>query len=236
MALARDLVRLSEMLRDRAEVNLFDTESSACLNANAEHASVLAQIEAQSKLDARTLIKVCLQSLAIQYDELRPQLAEVELVATIPGETPGIARTTGGVVREMIRSASREIVLLGYEFTDSGVVQNLADAVSRGVDILVICDRTRGVKDRILEMWPSDVARPRIFIDRERSDAARYASMHAKCILVDERDLLVTSANLTFHGLHGNIEIGLRATGAPAMEARKIFGFLLAKRLVAEVP
>jgi hypothetical protein len=34
---------------------------------------------------------------------------------------------------------------------------------------------------------------------------------------------VVTSANFTFFGLHRNIEIGIRISGAPAHEARKIF-------------
>jgi len=59
--------------------------------------------------------------------------------------------------------------------------------------------------------------------------------MHAKCLLVDSRDLLVTSANFTFHGLHGNIEIGVRLSGAPAVEARKIFSHLVENRIVEEL-
>ena len=59
-----------------------------------------------------------------------------------------------------------------------------------------------------------------------------YASMHAKCLLVDGEDLLVTSANFTFHGLHGNIEVGVRLSGPPASEARKIFSHLVREGVV----
>jgi len=78
-------------------------------------------------------------------------------------------------------------------------------------------------------------SKPKIFHDRERLDGAPYASMHAKCLLVDGSDLLVTSANFTFHGLHGNIEIGVRLAGAPAAEARKIFSHLVESRVVEEL-
>lgn len=80
---------------------------------------------------------------------------------------------------------------------------------------------------RVLEVWPEDAARPRIFHDRPRADGAPYASMHAKCLLVDGSDLLITSANFTFHGLKGNIEIGVRLGGPPGAEARKIFPHLV---------
>jgi phosphatidylserine/phosphatidylglycerophosphate/cardiolipin synthase-like enzyme len=84
-------------------------------------------------------------------------------------------------------------------------------------------------------MWRSNARRPRIFQDRERTDSAPFASMHAKCLLVDAKDLLVTSANFTFHGLHGNIEIGVRLSGSPAAEARKIFSHLVEHRIVEEL-
>jgi len=59
--------------------------------------------------------------------------------------------------------------------------------------------------------------------------------MHAKCLLVDGTDLLITSANFNFHGLHGNIEIGIRISGPPAAEARKIFSHVVESGLVGEV-
>jgi len=59
--------------------------------------------------------------------------------------------------------------------------------------------------------------------------------MHAKCLLVDGTDLLITSANFTFHGLQGNVEIGVRLSGPPAAEARKIFSYLIERGVVEEV-
>jgi phosphatidylserine/phosphatidylglycerophosphate/cardiolipin synthase-like enzyme len=59
--------------------------------------------------------------------------------------------------------------------------------------------------------------------------------MHAKCLLVDGNDLLVTSANFTFHGLHGNIELGVRLCGTPGSEARKIFCHLVESGIVEEL-
>jgi phosphatidylserine/phosphatidylglycerophosphate/cardiolipin synthase-like enzyme len=183
-----------------------------------------------------TVIRLCLQALRIQHDELRPKLLDAELVATLPPETPGIARPTERVVRDMIEDATSEIILLGYEFTDASLINLLAAAAKRDASVIMICDRGRGTATRINELWPSDAPRPRILHDRERADSAPYASMHAKCLLVDANDLLVTSANFTFHGLHGNIEIGIRIGGSPASEARKVFSHLVETRLLTDVP
>jgi phosphatidylserine/phosphatidylglycerophosphate/cardiolipin synthase-like enzyme len=229
MAIARDLVELEAQLRDYAGVDLFTPNQRGGLLAVPECASLLERVRVT---DSGSVISLCLQALRIQYEELRPRLLDAELVATLPPETPGIARPTEQVVRQMIETAKTEVILLGYELTDRDLIAQLAAAAGRGANVILICDRGRGVAARVLESWPSCAPPPRIFHDRERPDGATYASMHAKSLLVDAIDLLVTSANFTFHGLHGNVEIGVRLSGAPAAEARKIFSYLVESRVL----
>ena len=57
-------------------------------------------------------------------------------------------------------------------------------------------------------MWPERARAPRI-LSREINPGDPFSSMHAKVFLADESTALVTSANLTAHGLHRNIEIGI---------------------------
>jgi phosphatidylserine/phosphatidylglycerophosphate/cardiolipin synthase-like enzyme len=42
-----------------------------------------------------------------------------------------------------------------------------------------------------------------------------YVSLHAKCVVTDERCTLVTSANFTSRGQHRNIEAGVLIEDAP---------------------
>ena len=218
MGNARDLIELEARLRNHVGVDLF---------APIEHGGILAT-------DPASVVPLCLQALRIQDEELRQKLLDTELVATLPPETPEIARPTEQVVRQMIGGATSKIILIGYELTDRNLIGLLAAAASRGAIVILICDRGRGAASRILEAWPSPTPPPRIYHYRERADGATYASMHAKCLLVDASDLLVTSANFTFHGLHGNTEIGVRLRGVPAAEARKIFSHLVENRVLEE--
>ena len=182
--------------------------------------------------DPERTLRLCLQALSVQHEELTSSATDAELVATLPPGLPGLARTTAQIVSEMLQPPLGEVILLGYELTDPNTMSLLVEAEAAGADVIAICDRTRGAAERILE---SGLHRARVFQDRERPDGAPYASMHAKCLLVDGRDLLVTSANFTFHGLHGNIEIGVRLSGAPAAEARQVFSHLVENRIVEEV-
>lgn len=232
MGLARDLVELEARLRDRKDIDLFAPVARSGLLETPESASMLGRIRST---DSASVMRLCLQALRIQHEELRPNLLDAELVATLPPETPGIARPTERVVQEMIDGAAIEIILLGYELTDPNLIELLAAAAGRGAGVIMICDRGRGAAQRVLESWPSRTPPPRLFQDRQRADGAPYASMHAKCLLIDGKDLLVTSANFTFHGLRGNIEIGVRLSGTPAAEARKIFSHLVETRIIEDV-
>ena len=234
LGLARELVELETRLREHTDEDPFLPVEESGISSFPECVALKARLSPSSRWSSDEVMRLCLQVLRIQHDQLRTRLLDAELVATLPQGTPGLARPTESVVREMVNSATKEVILLGYEFTDSKTVELLAQAGARGVDVLVICDRGRGVAARIRESWPDGCQAPRLFHDRERSDGAHFASMHAKCLLVDNDDLLVTSANFTFHGLHGNIEIGVRLTGALAGEARKIFSHLVEARLVVE--
>jgi phosphatidylserine/phosphatidylglycerophosphate/cardiolipin synthase-like enzyme len=232
MGLARDLVEVESRIHGRADIDVFAPAQRSPLVNIPECASLIARVLVT---DPGMVVRLCLQALAIQRAELAPRMVSAELVATLPPETPGLARPTERVVREMIGRATSEVILLGYELTDASLVELLASASSHGANVIMICDRNRGGVRLVREVWPPGARRPRVFQDRERTDGAPYASMHAKCLLVDGSDLLVTSANFTFHGLHGNIEIGVRLSGSPAAEARKIFSHLVEQRIVEEL-
>ena len=59
--------------------------------------------------------------------------------------------------------------------------------------------------------------------------------MHGKTLLVDQADLLVTSANFTHHGQEENVELGVRLQGAAAREARAVIEHLVTTGIVRPV-
>ena len=56
-----------------------------------------------------------------------------------------------------------------------------------------------------------------------------YLKLHAKVIVADHRDALVTSANLTMYAMDLNMEMGVRVLGAPAASIADHFDLLIAK-------
>jgi phosphatidylserine/phosphatidylglycerophosphate/cardiolipin synthase-like enzyme len=66
------------------------------------------------------------------------------------------------------------------------------------------------------KQWPVGSRLPEIFYDPRSAslDRTSAAALHAKCVIIDKRDLFVSSANFTEAGQSKNIELGLLVTSA----------------------
>ena len=177
-----------------------------------------------SMLGAEAVLLIWRCVAAARGDALSTALATPagEFVATIPVGVPKGARPTNIVVAEMINAARTLVVIVGYTFTvTSGVIELLVDAAVRGAHVRIICDRKDGGRERVQTAWPSFATKPEILVNSETDDA--LAKMHSKMLIVDNADTLITSANFTYHGMHGNIEFGVRLRGVAGGVAANAF-------------
>lgn len=178
-----------------------------------------------------------LQCLAILQSELASASLATEFVATMPrGIAEGI-RPTAVVVREMMERALVDVVALGYVITPGGgIIELLHRAAVRGAAIHVVCDRQGRSLDDVGHGWPQGVPPPALYMNSEDPDGSLLSKMHCKLLIIDERDVLVTSANFTLCGLAENIEFGVRMTGPAAVTARRFFESLCSQRLILRRP
>jgi len=100
------------------------------------------------------------------------------------------------------------------------VIELVGEAVRRGANVKVIIDERGRIDGRdnrqvLLAAWPSGVAFPQVFTWRLPAND-RHLKLHAKVLVADGTDALVTSANLTFYAMDRNMEMGVRVVGAPA--------------------
>src|SRR4051812_31777523 len=222
LTFGRDLVGLYKALSS-AGLKFFGRGADIALQQYPEYAAVLA---AAPKTPAGLILSF-LQAMTVFEQELQPRMVQAEFVATLPSTaSTEVVRPIQIVLAEMLAGANREIVALGYEFEDTSFIDALAKAAQRGVPVTLIRDRQRSQDSKFNKVWPVGVPLPKMFQDRERPEAAKFAKMHGKALLVDGRDLLVSSANFTFHGMHGNVEFGVRLRGAAAGRAGDVFRVL----------
>ena len=82
-------------------------------------------------------------------------------------------------------------------------------------------------KQRFIDkQWPAGCKLPEVYYDpRSVSDDEKVrSSLHAKCVVIDEKDVFVSSANFTKAGQERNIEVGLKIE-SPALAKRLINHF-----------
>ena len=159
----------------------------------------------------------------------------IDLSWTGPIQFSVEGRSTQSLVEEMIKNAKQSIVITGYSITEeTGILELLESAMERGVEVTMIVhmdDENKNI--RVLsKMWPSP-PRPTIY-SRERGKDDIYFKIHAKMIVVDSADLLVTSANLTYHGMSNNFEVGVRIRGNTARKAHMLVDELVKSKYLEE--
>jgi len=150
-----------------------------------------------------------------------------ELVYTAPRGIPCPGRRTQDVIIELIRDARTDIVLLGYLMTVGAgpVVRELYGARERGVQVLIVANSEEMLRDGLGRLWPSGHLRPALYYRPDLTED--LSSMHAKTLIVDAQRMLVTSANMTSHGLSKNIELGVLVEGRACRDARELIARLI---------
>jgi phosphatidylserine/phosphatidylglycerophosphate/cardiolipin synthase-like enzyme len=145
----------------------------------------------------------------------------VDLVWSGPDDSAIPLRRSAAVLLDLIDRAGVELVFVSFAaFRIPDALAALQHAVSRGVRVKMIlesesdsggkyrqfgsgfADELAGRPEVELYSWPSEHRPP-------------GGLLHAKAVIADSRDALITSANLTEHAIDTNIEIGVLIEGGP---------------------
>ena len=154
------------------------------------------------------------------------------LVATVPPSIH-VAATTRDVAERLVRSASREILVVGFSVREPAFLQLLWSKAADGVEVTVISDRGADDARQILEGWPATGRPLRAY--RGVEPVQGQSLVHAKTIVVDRRHALLGSANFTAGGFRNNIELGFEVSGATAADIVALVEQLITRRWLEAV-
>ncbi len=183
--------------------------------------------------DDTDLLATVIRVAVLAAERARAGVPSVEIAATRL-QQGGRIRTTGGVARDIVGGAGERLLLVGYSVTADSALAGLAaktlsamgDAAARGVTVTAIIHREEQNREAIIRAWPTNAPGPRFYTWPEQPNEP-MAKMHAKVLIADAKDALITSANLTRHGFVGNVEMGVRIIGRPAKTVADVFERLL---------
>ena len=137
------------------------------------------------------------------------QKESVDLVVTAPESFNIKTKKTITVVENLINNADKSIIMTGYSVSDyfSSLLDKIIDKSQQGVYVRFYIndiEKQRGSLDRMVAYNSKYL---QLFEFEKQDD--KMAASHAKILVVDSKKALVSSANLSYHGLSGNIEMGL---------------------------
>lgn len=159
----------------------------------------------------------------------------VSLAVTAPPSFAIKAKSTKNTVDTLIKNAKKSILITGYSLSE--YFDDLVDVIIKksqsGVFVEFFINNIESQKnvDKLSRYKGRFL---RIYNYAPGTDV--MSALHAKVISVDGRDTLITSANLSYHGQEGNIELGtLIESSQIAKQVKDIFTQLVFKKIFVEV-
>lgn len=156
-----------------------------------------------------------LEKVAMLIDSLvnNQNIDKVEIVSTIPTSFQTNNRKTYPVIEEMISNAQNHIVLTGYSISDhfEEMLYLINTKSKQGVLVEFFVNDYEQIKVHLQKIEHSNRNFFRVY-RYSGIDDDKMAALHAKTIIVDGQKMLVSSANLSYHGMVSNIEIGILVT------------------------
>ncbi len=237
-ALSTDALNtLSSMLKDNAnaaEISQRSLQMAVGITASTDVAAMLERCAAEGWTPAHVA------SIAAEIARARKNATSPEhlfdLVLSGP-EIPGVpTRDTAAVTHELFEQAEEEVILVGYVvYHGKKLFERLYQKMIENPRLRVwFCmhierkwkdtthdfELVRKFADKFTrEDWPWE-PRPHVYYDPRclSMDSTKRTSLHAKCVIVDRRVALVTSANFTEAAQARNIEAGIVIKHPPFVE------------------
>ena len=157
------------------------------------------------------------------------------LVATTPPSFSIKAKSTMNTVRDLLEHADKSMLITGYSLSEyfSDMIDGIIRKSRTGVFVKFFVNQIDSQSSfEKLCMYKGKFLKIYNFPPSED----KMAALHAKVICVDQQKTLITSANLSYHGQEGNIELGtLIESQKTAKQVEDLFTRLVFNKVFVEV-
>lgn len=132
---------------------------------------------------------------------------KIELVLTAPPSFNLRAKRTEDVVDELLQSARVSITMTGYSVSEyiKDFLNVIINKSQKGVFVKIFINKVD--EQNAIEKLIAHKGRF-LKIYNYSNETDKMAALHAKVISIDNERTLVSSANLSYHGMSANIEMG----------------------------
>ena len=191
---------IAGLIKDAIENYLVNEDDSSFANAIIELEKYFSDCSEKEIMD---ILNICVQLYSAK------QVEHIELVLTAPDSFKVKALRTRETLWKLIEDTEKSLTITGYAVSEyfSDMLDMIIRKSQQGVYIrLYINDMERqkssmerllAYRSRFLQVY-----------EYQKQEEDKMAALHAKIIVSDVRRSMVSSANLSYHGMQGNIEMG----------------------------
>lgn len=160
---------------------------------------------------------------------------ETSLVVTAPPSFAIQSRVTKVVVDDMLNRANKSILITGYSLSEyfSDMIERIIQKSQQGIFVKFYVNNIESQRcfDRLLRYQGRFLE---IYNYPKQQDS--MSALHAKVLSVDQKETLITSANLSYHGQEGNVELGTHMVSKDiAIQVERIFTQLIFSKVFEKV-
>ncbi len=182
----------------------------------------------------------------------------IELVWTGPEVTGSQSRDTSVVVRELFSKAKKSVLISSFAIDKGEKAKKLFQVLAERMDanpelsVQMFLNIQRPHHSELPELvllrefahtfrrdiWTGERL-PEVFYDSRSLavEVKQKSSLHAKCIVIDDESVLITSANFTEAAQERNIEAGVLLTDSATAQALRLqFDSLVSHKILRPIP
>ena len=172
---------------------------------------------------------------ALIYDVQTTPKESAKLVVTAPPSFSVKTQSTKNTVEKLLSEAENSILITGYSLSEyfDEMIDRIIQKSQQGVLVKFFVNDIDS-QTRFEKICRYKGRYLKVFNYKQKND--QMSALHAKVISTDKKYTLITSANLSYHGQLGNIELGtLVESRAFAKQLDDVFTQLLFSKVFIEV-
>lgn len=137
------------------------------------------------------------------------KIEHADLVLTAPDSFRVKTLKTKDTLHKLIEKTEKSLTITGYSISDyfADMLDVIIKKSQQGVYVRLYVNDIEKQKD-VLDRLMAYRSRFLKVYEYEKQEDDKMAALHAKLIVSDVKKLLVSSANLSYHGIQGNVEMG----------------------------
>ena len=172
---------------------------------------------------------------ALIYDIQTTPKESAKLVVTAPPSFSVRTQSTKNTVEKVLSEAENSILITGYSLSEyfDEMIDRIIQKSQQGILVKFFVNDIDS-QTRFEKICRYKGRYLKIYNYKQKND--QMSALHAKVISTDRKLTLITSANLSYHGQLGNIELGtLVESSAFAKQVEDVFTQLLFSKVFIEV-